>query len=77
MVKFNFIHQKACLMNWNHETYNIKQQFIKSLTRIKLRPFEMFFFFFSQIQLYFLPNSVSNNFLDPILMVNINNQKHL
>ncbi len=30
MVKLNFINQKACLINVNHKTYNIKQQFIKS-----------------------------------------------
>ncbi len=28
MVKLNCIHQKAFLMNLNHETYNIIQQFI-------------------------------------------------
>ncbi len=28
MVKLNCINQKACLINWNHETYNTKQQFI-------------------------------------------------
>ncbi len=23
MVKFNFGNQKACLINWNHETYTV------------------------------------------------------
>lgn len=25
MIKLNFSHYKACLMNWNHETYRIEQ----------------------------------------------------
>ncbi len=45
MVKLKFIHQKACLIIWNHETYNIKQQFSKGLTKIKiLKPFYQIFF---------------------------------
>ncbi len=55
MVKLNCIHQKASLFNWNHETYNIKQQFIKSLTKTYI--FKALFIFFSlslsQIQFYF------------------------
>ncbi len=27
MIKLNSINQKACLINWNHETYNIKPLF--------------------------------------------------
>ncbi len=54
--------------------YNIKQQFIKSLTKIKfLRPYEMLYFFSNSV-LFF------TKFCFPfILMVslNINNQKHL
>ncbi len=30
IVKLNFIYQKACLINLNHETYTISHQFIKS-----------------------------------------------
>ncbi len=79
MVKLNLINQKACLINWNHETYDIQQQFIKSLTKIKfLRPYEMFFVFF-QYQFYFYHILFSINFLESILMVSLtfNNQKHL
>ncbi len=37
--------------------HNLKQ-FIKSETYITLRSYEMLYFIFSQIQYYFLPNSV-------------------
>ncbi len=71
-----YINQKACLINLNHETYNIKQQFIKSLTKMTLRPYEIIFL---QIQFYFFHIPFSINFLDSVLMVslNINNQMHL
>ncbi len=59
MVKLNFIHQKACLINLNHEMYNIKHQFIKSLTKIMfLGSYEMFFF----LIVLFLPNSAFRKF---------------
>ncbi len=47
MVKFNFGNQKACLINWNHETYTVWWQFIDSLTEITfLGPFRNLFAFF-------------------------------
>ncbi len=50
MVKLNCINQEACLINWNHETYDIKQQFIVKFLKHLLN--------FSQILLNFLLNSV-------------------
>ncbi len=48
MVKLNVIHQEACLINWNHEAYIIKQQFIKSWTKMTFsRPYEICIIFFS------------------------------
>ncbi len=62
MVKLNCINQKACLINWNHETYNTKQQFI--LKKIKA----LWIFFFTQILF-------SSNFMDSILMISLNINK--
>ncbi len=62
MVKLNCINKKACLINWNRETYTIYQQFIKKLKK-----------YFPQIQFHFYQILFSTSFLDSILMI----QKHL
>ncbi len=56
MVKLNVIHQKACLINWSLEAYNIKQQFNKFYKNYIFKA--QWNFIFSHIQFYFLPNSV-------------------
>ncbi len=45
MVKCNISYQKACLINWNHETYHNKQQFIKSLTKKNIFKVPLIFLF--------------------------------
>ncbi len=60
-----FINQKACLINWNRETYNSSQEFIKSLTKNIVRPNEMFYYFLNSV-LFIL---FSIHFLGSILMV--------
>ncbi len=59
------INQKACLINWNRETYNSSQEFIKSLTKNIVRPNEMFYYFLNSV-LFIL---FSIHFLGSILMV--------
>ncbi len=67
MVNLNCIHQKACVIKLNHETYNIEQQFMTQITF--LRPYKNKFNFFTKFCFQLL-------FLDFILMIllNINNQ---
>ncbi len=69
MVKLNFINKKVCLINWNHETYTIEQQFITSLWK----PYEMFHFSPLNSVLFFLNEILfSIHFLDSILMFSLN-----